>query len=159
MKTSIKLGEAGRQSDSEIANEARQAIAWITTVPEGSVKVSVREGWLELGGAVQTACEKNAAADAVKYVLGVKGVSNLIRVEPQACQTDAERVIHVAFDRQVSPSAKAKPLATSMSQKQLCEHVDCLAQGEKVGSSAPAVGGETEVDKGPRLWANPLDEF
>jgi osmotically-inducible protein OsmY len=81
----VQLNESARRADSEITEAATNAIVWITTVPAESVKATVREGWLELSGFVQNSCDKIAVEDAVKTLTGVKGVTNLIRVEAHVC--------------------------------------------------------------------------
>jgi len=68
-----------QRTDADIARAAANAIAWDIEVPEG-VKVVVRQGWLTLEGKVNWFFEKAAAERAVRYLAGLKGVTNLLEV-------------------------------------------------------------------------------
>jgi osmotically-inducible protein OsmY len=76
----IKLPTNMSRTDTEIAEAARDAIAETTTVPSNSVKVTVRDGWLYLEGAVEHCCQRDAAEYAVQCLIGVMGVINFIWV-------------------------------------------------------------------------------
>lgn len=80
----VKIPESSRRTDHAIAGSALEAIKWITTVPENTVKISVLDGWVSLAGAVNEGHLKDAAENAVRNVAGLKGVTNFITIEPKA---------------------------------------------------------------------------
>jgi osmotically-inducible protein OsmY len=45
-------------------------------VPKDSVKVKVEGGWVTLTGTVEWEFQRQAATDAVRYLVGVKGVTD-----------------------------------------------------------------------------------
>ena len=73
-------------SDAEIAAAAVDAIECITTIPHEAIEISVRAGWLTLRGAVQSGTQKEMVEHIVSRLAGVKGVIDLIVLEPS---TDA----------------------------------------------------------------------
>jgi osmotically-inducible protein OsmY len=73
-------GNATR-SDSAIAGVAANALEWDSAVPDGAVKVTVRNGCLTLTGTVAHQFEKSAAELVVQRLYDVKGVANSIAVK------------------------------------------------------------------------------
>jgi osmotically-inducible protein OsmY len=72
-----------KKDDNEIATEVIKALNWNWRIPSDKVKVEVEKGWVTLGGEVEWNYQKEAAKDAVKYLLGVTGVSNNITIRPK----------------------------------------------------------------------------
>jgi osmotically-inducible protein OsmY len=74
----VKLPGALQRSDSEIARAVVNALMWNTQVPSKQIRASVTGGWVTLEGEVGWQFEKDAAERTVRYLTGVKGVTNLI---------------------------------------------------------------------------------
>jgi osmotically-inducible protein OsmY len=70
---------AHERTDTDIARDAMHGLRNSLSIPE-SVQAVVCDGYITLDGTVAWMCQRNAAETAVKYVRGVKGVSNDIRV-------------------------------------------------------------------------------
>jgi osmotically-inducible protein OsmY len=70
--------------DSAIAGGARRALSVLGGVREDAVTVTVSRGWVTLEGRVESDDERRAACDAVRELPGVRGVSDLVRIEPRA---------------------------------------------------------------------------
>jgi osmotically-inducible protein OsmY len=68
--------------DAQLANEAVVALLTDSRVPRGVVRVAVNGGWIELEGAVAWEFERRAAERAVRYLPGVRGITNAIVVRP-----------------------------------------------------------------------------
>jgi hypothetical protein len=68
-------------SDSQTEARCREALRWITTLPEGSVRVRVDRGHVVLEGSVAHATEREVAADAVRQLEGVTEVENRLDVQ------------------------------------------------------------------------------
>ncbi len=96
-----------RTADDEIAKRAIETIKWSTSVPEGMVQVMVEKGWITLSGEVGWWYQKTAAADAVKGLAGVTGVSNHIELKPRASAGDVRKRIEDAFRRNAEVEAQA----------------------------------------------------
>ena len=81
---SFPAGFRPDRSDDSIESRAIEAIRWVTTAPEGGVRVSVKEAWITLEGEVDCPPMKAAAEHAVRHLDGVIGITNLISVVPGA---------------------------------------------------------------------------
>lgn len=68
-----------QRTDTDIARTAANALAADIEVPDG-VKVIVRQGWLTLEGQVNWYFESAAADRAIRYLAGVRGVTNRLEV-------------------------------------------------------------------------------
>jgi osmotically-inducible protein OsmY len=95
----VHLPNTSVRSDGEIAGAAANQIDWITTIPKGAISVTLSEGWITLEGAVEWWYEKEAAENAVTRITGVRGVSNQIKIHPQAQSEDVRSTIEQAFNR------------------------------------------------------------
>jgi osmotically-inducible protein OsmY len=98
-KIEVKLPGASQRSDEEITKFANDALKWTTYVPDKNVKVSVQNGLVTLHGEVEWNYQKDAAANAVCCLLGVKGVTNLISVKTVVKPEDVEKKIENVFQR------------------------------------------------------------
>ena len=88
--------------DAVVAQAVADAIERDPAVPTGRVKATVRHGWVTLTGTTSWPFQRAAAERAVAQVLGVKGISNSIGVEPQlsvgALRTRIEAALRMAAE-------------------------------------------------------------
>jgi osmotically-inducible protein OsmY len=96
-----------RTADDEIAKRAVNTINWNTSVPDGAVQVKVQRGWVTLTGKVEWQYQKTAAADAVRDLAGVVGVSNQVEIKPHASVYDVKKRIQDALKRNAEIEAQA----------------------------------------------------
>lgn len=94
------------RDDSAIAEAAVTALEFSLPVPTDRVRVTVDHGWLTLDGEVKWQFQRKAAEHAVHDVMGVRGVTNLIRLTPSVKATDVQQKIQSAFDRNAQLDAK-----------------------------------------------------
>ena len=92
----VHVATAFERTDTEIAQAAVDALKWNTLVPDGRVTVAVTDGWLTLSGTLEWQYQKDAAARAVRNLMGVKGITNNITVKPRVkyrstCRTRLRR--------------------------------------------------------------------
>ena len=83
----VKLPGSYERSDTDIAHALVNALRWDTQVPDDRIKVAVKDGWIDLKGTVEWQFQKRAAEGAVRNLMGVKGVTNLITVKPKTVST------------------------------------------------------------------------
>lgn len=93
------------KSDEEIAVAAVSALKWDYSVPEG-VKVTVDNAWITLTGELTWDYQRSAAKDAVKLLLGVKGVHNKITIKPEVQPTDVKSRIEAALKRSAETESR-----------------------------------------------------
>ena len=78
----VKVQRSSERTDTEIAHAALSALDWDEEVPADTVKVSVEHGWIRLEGSVEWQYQRLACERAVRYLVGVKGVTNMLVVKP-----------------------------------------------------------------------------
>jgi osmotically-inducible protein OsmY len=96
-----------RTADDEIAKRALSTISWNTAIPDDAVQVKVQEGWVTLTGKVEWQYQKTAAADAVRDLAGVVGVTNRIEIASRASVFDVKKRIEDALKRNAEIEAQA----------------------------------------------------
>jgi osmotically-inducible protein OsmY len=96
-----------RTADDEIAKRALSTINWNTAIPDDAVQVKVQEGWVTLTGKVEWQYQKTAAADAVRDLAGVVGVTNRIEIASRASAFDVKKRIEDALKRNAEIEAQA----------------------------------------------------
>jgi len=78
----VGLSPEAQRSDEEIAAEVRQVLAANGRVPHCGVEVTVGGGRVYLAGAVTSGRDRRAVEEAIEVLVGVRGIDNLIAVEP-----------------------------------------------------------------------------
>ena len=66
------------RTDEQVAEAVVRTLSETPTVPAGKIKVEVRGGWVTLRGHVEWSYQRSTAEHAVRELVGVKGVSNLV---------------------------------------------------------------------------------
>jgi osmotically-inducible protein OsmY len=73
--------------DADLAGAATDAIAFLTTVPADTIKVTAQSGWLHLEGTVDSDSKRIIVEEVIRPLDGVRGVFNSIKVRSfQFCQ-------------------------------------------------------------------------
>jgi len=95
----VRLPGMSERTDEDIARAAINALEWSVLVPPARVKVKVSKGWVTLEGTVDWQFQKSAAEKAVRKLIGVRGVSDLIEVKPRVSKTEVKAAIEDALKR------------------------------------------------------------
>lgn len=83
----VKLPGSHLRSDTDLAHAVVNALRWNVLVPDEKIKATVDAGWVKLEGDVEWKYQKSAAESAVRNLIGIKGISNLISVKPRTIST------------------------------------------------------------------------
>lgn len=78
----VRLPNSSVRTDTDIAHAVLSAFRWNIEVPDTRITVKVEEGWVTMHGEVEWQFQKQAAERAVRYLTGVKGVTDMITVKP-----------------------------------------------------------------------------
>jgi osmotically-inducible protein OsmY len=95
----VRFASDIRHDDSDIATSALNALRTNVFVPKDAIKVSVNNGWLSLEGIVDWNYQKEHAAKAVRYLPGVRGLTNQIDVKSKIRAKDVQDQIRAALKR------------------------------------------------------------
>ncbi|MGJ8561795.1 MAG: BON domain-containing protein [Litorimonas sp.] len=132
-------------ADDEIAMRAANSIRWNSSVPKDAVQVKVENGFVSLSGKVKWYFEKLAAEKAVRDLTGVKGVSNLISLEPSVSPTDVRQRIESALRRDAELEAKRIQVKVDDRKVTLDGKVRTWAERDAAERAAWAAPGVTSV--------------
>ncbi|MCW1919950.1 BON domain-containing protein [Rhodobacter sp. KR11] len=146
----VKLPSDVKHGDAEIAAAAVDRLAWNTSVPKDAVKVTVNKGWVTLTGDVHWHFQHDAAADAVRRLWGVTGVSNQIAIKPQASAVNIKADIMSALNRSWFSPEKID-VATTDGRVTLTGTVEYWDERELAGNAAWAAPGVTSVSNDIRV--------
>ena len=142
----VRLPGSSERTDADLAAAARRALEWNTLVPADRVRITVSSGFVTLEGDVDWQYERDAAERAVRNLVGVKGVSNLIRVKPNAMPQNIKERIEQALRRIIEEDARSITVEVEGSKVILRGTVRSWAERQEAERSAWSAPGITSVD-------------
>jgi osmotically-inducible protein OsmY len=142
----VKLPSASGRSDADIARAALNALQWHTSVPEDRLKVRVDKGWVTLEGEVDWYYQKEASDHAVRPLMGVRGVWNLIVVKARPTPPDVKDIIKKAMQRSAAFDAERISVQIHGHKAILRGSVRSFTEKRIAERAARNAAGVTEVD-------------
>ena len=140
----VELPSMHQRDDADIAQVVVNALKWHVWVPQDAIKVKVEQGWVTLEGAVDAEFRRQSADAAVRYLTGVKGLTNLIKVsQPAINSSEVKTKIEDALRRAREPEAKDIDVEVKGNKVILRGHVRSWAErsdAERAAWAAPGVG-------------------
>jgi osmotically-inducible protein OsmY len=152
----VRLPISAERNDPDVAGAARRALEWDAFVPTQKLDVTVSNGWVSLQGEVEWQYQKRAAERAVRRLSGVRGVTNLITVQPRyrPSPDDLRRRVSDALIRSAETDAQRLEIDVDNDRVILLGTVRAWAEkneAERIAWSAPGV---TAVDN--RIMVDPM---
>lgn len=133
------------RTDTDIVRDAANALRLRPALGD-TVQVVVHNGHLTLTGTVEWLYLKELAGSIVKYIRGVRGVNNRIKVQAKGAQRDVERRIMRALHYNADFDARHITVSVADSVVTLKGAVGSWAQREAAQEAAACAPGITHVD-------------
>lgn len=142
----VRLHDGQQRTDTDIAQAVVAALRWNTLVPDEQISVAVSNGWVTLKGHVEWEYQRAAAASAIRYLSGVRGVSNTISVKPQVSVPDVKAKIEAALRRSAEVDARRINVAVADGKVTLTGNVHSWFERNEARQAAWAAPGVREVE-------------
>jgi osmotically-inducible protein OsmY len=142
----VRLGGGQQRTDTEIAQAVVSALKWHTMVPDEKITIAVSNGWVTLQGHVHWDYQRTAAANAVRDLMGIRGVTNTISVEPHVSVPDVRAKIEAALKRSAEIDARRINVAVADNKVILTGNVHSWFERDEARRAAWAAPGVNAVD-------------
>ena len=130
------------QTDSDIAKNVKNIIDWNVFLPSTGISVMVEHGWVSLKGHVVADYQRRLAESSIRYLSGVKGVSNQLILMPIVSESVLKQDIEKKLQRQATYDAKKILIDINGHDVTLSGNVCSLAERDlisKVAWDSPGV--------------------
>ncbi len=147
----VRLPFSVKHDDEAIATAAVNRLTWNSSVPRDAVKVKVEKGWVTLTGTVEWSYQKNAAAQDLRWLAGVVGVSNNITIKPRVNTANITDDITHALHRSWFFDPQTVFVTADGGKVKLTGTVDTWYDRQTAGATAWAAPGTTAVENDIRV--------
>lgn len=142
----VRLPSDHERPDSDLAQAAVDALERNVEVPDDAVKVKVDDGWLTLEGTVDWNFQRKRAERAVRYLRGVTGVTNLLKVKQRATPDDLRQRIQRALERRIATETEHLTVKVDGGTVTLTGTLPSWTDREDIENAVWAAPGVTEVE-------------
>ena len=142
----VRLSSSTQRPDPEIGREAVALIKGQLPNSWDNIKIIIKEGWVVLEGEVEWFFQRDLAEKAITRLLGVKGITNQIRVKSKVSSDDIKFRIIAAFHRSAQIDADKISVTAKGSAVTLKGNVHTWAERDEAQRATWTAPGVTVVD-------------
>ncbi len=141
----VKLTDSFSRTDADIALSAKNILDWGSSFPHDTVKVMAEGGWVTLTGEVDWQFQKQAAVDSIRYLLGLKGVTNQIVIKKIAASNAIKSSVEAALKRSSRPNHQNISVEARDGEVTLTGNVHSFSERNAAANSAWNAPGVRDV--------------
>ncbi|HEX4208603.1 MAG TPA: BON domain-containing protein [Ktedonobacteraceae bacterium] len=142
----VRLPGSAERTDNDLAEAVIRALKWDAGIPAGKLDVTVSKGWVTLKGEVEYGYQKMDAERAIRYISGVRGITNLITIKPHASPTDLKQNIEKELVRNAKTDASNIKVEVDGNKVILRGTVRAYAEKKAAEEAAWLAPGVSEVE-------------
>lgn len=140
----VHLLPTSKKNDTEIAEAVANALAWHVWAPD-NIKTKVENGWVTLSGEVEYQFQRSAAHDSVRFLGGVRGVTNNIAIKKSVNVDNIQDAIEKALVRDAELEAEHIHVAAEGSTVTLSGRVHSAWERQAASDAAWRAAGVSKV--------------
>jgi len=133
------------RTDQTLLEEVTKVLSWDAQVPADHLRVSVRDGRVALEGWVEWDYQREAAEQAVRPLIGVRGIENQITVRPKWVTAELQPAVVAALRHRRALHTRHVTVDTRNGVVRLRGRVPSLAERSAIKTTVWTVPGVTEV--------------
>jgi len=141
----VNLFGEHKRTDVDVATAVVSALRWHVWVPN-EIQVKVEDGWVTLTGRAHWGFQSSAAEGAIRFLSGVRGVTNSITLKPSVEPTAVKDTIEKALKRNAEIDAAKVSVIADGGQVTLSGSVRSWSERIEVETAAWGTPGVTGVE-------------